>query len=287
MRKPDDGLEEIARLKNDGCMIVATVFSKEDAKKALDAGADMCMFKPLYFDDVESAAESILKGDRGDANTTFLPDSDRIIDRIFMDSIDLIIPDIDTEAGIVSCGGSEEEYKNTLGAFYKEGVLGIGRLNDMAQRGDMQEYSEVMHKIGGEALKIGAFSLTELAGRLEEASVAGDVEKVRVMNANLTALYRDVLRAVRPLIQCCFVSDKQGIVNGDAESIAGDMLNAIEKSDIDGIETASNMMMDVTMEDDGCSALLKNACTLATVDFEYEAAAEKLREYLNRDIGGH
>jgi signal transduction histidine kinase/CheY-like chemotaxis protein len=111
-------------------------------------------------------------------------------------SVDIKIDGVDTARGIAMTGGSEESYRNVLGAFHKD-IL--DRLSLFAFPPDAEKlplFTAHAHALKSAAATIGAAEVSKIAAELEIAGKAEDLPRIGEL---LPGFYRDLKKMAEQL----------------------------------------------------------------------------------------
>ncbi|MDR3301975.1 MAG: response regulator [Spirochaetaceae bacterium] len=110
------------------------------------------------------------------------------------------IPGVDTAAGIEMLGGSEEVYRDVLGAFCEDVTERLPTLSHVPDSKGLPLFITMAHAIKGAAANISAKAMSQKAARLEQAGKNGDIAAIRLeipdFIADLTTLSGDIERAL-------------------------------------------------------------------------------------------
>ena len=104
--------------------------------------------------------------------------------------------DIDTKAGLLYAGSSEEFYKEILGDFAKDFAEKSGELNECFDNKDWENYGILVHALKSTAKMIGAMDLSEEAKKLELAAKDGDVLLIEAGHSGLMSRYAKLCASV-------------------------------------------------------------------------------------------
>ena len=104
--------------------------------------------------------------------------------------------DIDTNAGLLYAGSSEDFYKEILGDFVKDFAEKSGGINECFDNKDWKNYGILVHALKSSAKMIGAMDLSEEARKLEFAAKDGDVLLIEADHSGLMSRYAKLCAAV-------------------------------------------------------------------------------------------
>ena len=102
---------------------------------------------------------------------------------------------LDQEVGLEYCAGDEEIYREVI-----EGYLEEDRREELAKAFDAEDlpnYRVNAHAIKSTSLTIGATELSAKAKALEYAAADGDLAFIKENNAELVAMYSDILDKIK------------------------------------------------------------------------------------------
>lgn len=122
-----------------------------------------------------------------------------------------ILKDLDVEAGIRNCGGSQGDYLQVLEVVARHGTKRVEKLENMIQNEDFENYTIDVHALKSTAANIGAMQLSKLAYSQEMAGKAKQYDVVRQNNRSLLYLYVTVLAEIGLL-------RSEGILQGENDS---------------------------------------------------------------------
>ena len=104
--------------------------------------------------------------------------------------------DIDTKAGLLYAGSSEDFYKEILGDFAKDFADKSGEINECFDNKDWENYGVHVHALKSTAKMIGAMDLSKEAKKLEFAAKDGDVMLIEADHSDLMEHYAKLCAAV-------------------------------------------------------------------------------------------
>lgn len=109
---------------------------------------------------------------------------------------ELTINDLDTEKGILYCGG-KEGYLKVLKAYSRSGEENRTQVERLYKEQDWDNYTIMVHGIKSSMLSIGATKLSELAKQLELAGKKGNLAYILAHHGAMVAEYKRVMKALR------------------------------------------------------------------------------------------
>lgn len=113
-----------------------------------------------------------------------------------MERMKEILKDLDVEAGVRNCGGSQEDYLEVLEVVSRHGSKRVEKLENMIQNEDFENYTIDVHALKSTAANIGAMQLSKLAYNQEMAGKAKQYDIVRQNSRSLLYLYVTVLAEI-------------------------------------------------------------------------------------------
>lgn len=200
---------------------------------------------------------------------------------------------LDTTEGLLYTGNDSEIYSDILALFVKESAEKIKHITCLCELGDWKSYIVEVHALKSAAKNIGADSLSEFAKELEFAGKSNSFNFIKEKNSTFTDLYSSVSKEVSRYLSMSSkllsgTGEKSEILPEiDKEKLARYAAGAIRAcGNFDGDEISKNLNMLFRHSFGGVN--LKNeldkAATFAD-EFEYESAADEIKEFLRR-IGG-
>ena len=123
-----------------------------------------------------------------------------------------ILKNLDVEAGIRNCGGTEQDYLQVLEVVAKHGDKRIEKLEDMIRHEDYENYTIDVHALKSTAANIGAMGLSKIAYDQEMAGKAKQYDVVRKNSRSLLYTYVSVLAEIDQL-------KREGILGGEAANL--------------------------------------------------------------------
>jgi signal transduction histidine kinase/DNA-binding NarL/FixJ family response regulator/HPt (histidine-containing phosphotransfer) domain-containing protein len=119
---------------------------------------------------------------------------------------------------------SMEDYLDLLDMFYTDGLRKIKYIEELAKKEDISNYKIEVHGLKSAAANVGAFDISEMAKRHEDAAKEMDVEYIRSHYAELLAEYQALLSEIESVLK-----KKQ---HGSFEKKESADLTVIEESDM-------------------------------------------------------
>jgi HPt (histidine-containing phosphotransfer) domain-containing protein len=119
---------------------------------------------------------------------------------------------------------SMEDYLDLLDMFYTDGLRKIKYIEELAKKEDISNYKIEVHGLKSAAANVGAFDISEMAKRHEEAAKEMDVEYIRSHYAELLEEYQALLSEIESVLK-----KKQ---HGSFEKKESADLTVIEESDM-------------------------------------------------------
>lgn len=103
---------------------------------------------------------------------------------------------IDTEQGLMYCGGEMEDYLEILQIYYESGLQKKEEIKELYAAEDWKEYTVLVHALKSTSQSIGANKLYEMAKAQELAGKEGQIETLAVGEDPLMQEYEAVLNEI-------------------------------------------------------------------------------------------
>lgn len=197
---------------------------------------------------------------------------------------------LDTTEGLLYTGDDFETYRDILSLFVKESDKKRSFLTRLCELGDWKNYTIAVHALKSAAKNIGADSLSELAKELEFAGKSGNYTFIKEKNSVLTELISSVSEEAEKYLRnnsADTAESKKLMPEIDKEKLAkhaAGIIRACGNFDGDEIEKNLNILFRHSFGGVNLNNVLEKASAFAA-EFEYEAAADEIKEFL-RKIGG-
>lgn len=107
---------------------------------------------------------------------------------------------VDRQCGLAQNDGSEAMYREALTGFWKQGAKNLYHAQEALSKKEWGEYAKLLQVISETAEKIGAVTLAKEADRLCVAGKEERIEEVTADKGEVLQLYKEVLKAVRYLL---------------------------------------------------------------------------------------
>ena len=187
------------------------------------------------------------------------------------------IGDINIKTGLSRVSGMEDIYHNALGLFHKKIRQECGAMAEFLEKGDLQNFTIMVHTIKSTLASIGAMRLSDMALALETASQNGDAgfcaEHFPDLQEKLLNLYEEL----SPI----FPEEKTRIKKpGNAAHLRENLDKALVAAAEDFSEDAgAEAINNILAYDYGepINALLEKAAA-AFEDFDFDSAAENIKK---------
>jgi CheY-like chemotaxis protein len=108
----------------------------------------------------------------------------------------LILENINTETGMMYCGGMMEFYIEILQTYYTTGCEKITLMKEAFEKKDWENYRVLVHALKSTSLSIGAEQLSEWAKALEMAAKEGNADYIEEHHGETMQLYEDVMKTI-------------------------------------------------------------------------------------------
>jgi signal transduction histidine kinase/CheY-like chemotaxis protein len=93
-----------------------------------------------------------------------------------------------------------EDYLHFLDIFYMDGLKKARLMDELAKKKDFKEYKIHVHGLKSASANIGAFYLSDMAKKLEEAAAAGDEAYIRENHAGMMKSYIRLLNDIKEVL---------------------------------------------------------------------------------------
>ncbi|MGL5259380.1 MAG: PAS domain-containing protein [Lachnospiraceae bacterium] len=117
-----------------------------------------------------------------------------------IDTLEYVISGVDTEKGIASVGGRKEDYLNILSSYYTDGMIKRSSLEQSFQKKDLLSFRTEVHSLKSTSATIGAQELSNIAAKLEMASINLDFSFIEGYLTTFLSMLDDILDEIAPLI---------------------------------------------------------------------------------------
>ena len=162
----------------------------------LENGFNDFLAKPIDIVRLNSLLEKWLPKERRKTITM----SSKLEDKMEVNAIRSAAPDIEgieIAKGLLSSGGSINQYIDTLAVFHSDGVAKIKELGKCLDEGDMSLYSIHMHALKSAAAYIGATKISYAAKMLEHASESADLEYIKTNHDVFVTDLQSLLHSIK------------------------------------------------------------------------------------------
>jgi CheY-like chemotaxis protein/HPt (histidine-containing phosphotransfer) domain-containing protein len=189
-----DGFEAAAAIRAMGLtalpiLAMTANAMEEDRQRALQAGMDGYLAKPIDVDELVSALQRLTG--RGDAERTDPPAGTR--------APPLLLPGIDLKATLPRFGGSFAGFAAVFRRFESSQGSVVIEVRELLAQGDRGRAGQLVHRLRGVAANLGATEVASLALALEGALRSEDEAALALRLARLEAAMAVVLDAAREL----------------------------------------------------------------------------------------
>jgi signal transduction histidine kinase/CheY-like chemotaxis protein len=114
---------------------------------------------------------------------------------------DLVISNIDVQAGVRNTGGSFSSYLRVLRIFYNDAEERFARIKNAAAEGDAKLYTTMVHALKSAARSVGATEFGDFAEALEAAGRARDIPIIRRRTDELLNQLRALLANIKDFLE--------------------------------------------------------------------------------------
>lgn len=147
------------------------------------------------------------------------------------------IADLDV-AGAIKLLGGPKLFMNILKEYYKAIPAKIAAINEYHSNKDWPAYTIEVHALKSSSKQIGAVELSQMAGELEKAGNARDIEFINTYTASTVMKYMEYQWALAPLFE---VKESEEVPKDTADvdvvkQFLDDMLYAIDDLDMDRMD---------------------------------------------------
>ena len=197
---------------------------------------------------------------------------------------DIIIPDIDVEAGLELCGNSTDAYLAVLKTFMETAEESIERIERFSRERNYKDYVTEVHGLKSSALAIGATGLSEMARQLEMAGREEDYKQISYETPTLIAKYTEIAENIKPFVEGEpseheNESDKPLIERSFMKSGLEEALEAIDDLDSPEVIRILDSILEYRLPRNDIREEIEN-CRRYTDNFAYEKAEAGIRHIL-------
>jgi len=151
----------------------------------------------------------------------------------------LEIEGIDINKGIKRLGGRVESYKNTLKIFLKDGQTKTGEIKACLETEDLPLFTTYVHALKSASANIGADTLSETAGLLEEAGNRKDLSFIKEHIASFLVSLESVLLGIETALAVPETDEKHEAVDVSLlNTKLSKLLEAIDSGNLRNIKEA-------------------------------------------------
>jgi HPt (histidine-containing phosphotransfer) domain-containing protein len=138
---------------------------------------------------------------------------------------------------------SMDDYLHFLDIFYMDGVRKIKLIDDLKNKKEYSEYKIQVHGLKSAAANIGAFYLSDMAKKLEEAAAAGDEAYINQNHRSMLDSYKRLLTDIKAALKKkhygSFDEDSQADNAGDESENKPENKQDIDYTSLKGKLTAA------------------------------------------------
>jgi signal transduction histidine kinase len=191
---------------------------------------------------------------------------------------DLVISDIDVQAGISNTGGSLSSYLRVLRIFYNDAEERIASLKNAAAEGDAKLYTTMVHALKSASRSIGAAAFGDFAEVLEAAGRTRDIPAIRRRTGELLNQLRALLANIKDFLKRHTLEVETSAATLSKEQLENLMraLSGMKVSELDSLIAEYKALP--------ISRAAQNALESIEEDillFEYEKAASEINRMIN------
>ena len=204
--------------------------SKGIQEKFLDAGMSDYIEKPVKSPTIIAKIKQWLPPEK-------VHDTDAVFDDENQEDIPDAIGDLDIRTAS-ELFGSWRVYFIVLEAYYKSIEKKAAVIEEAMQQENWERYTVEVHGLRGISEQIGAKQLADMAGELEDAGDAGDIDFIKGHTASLIEKYRGYISVLEPFFpKEESPKEKEKVPDGKLEDSFQKMKEAIDNLDIRQLES--------------------------------------------------
>ena len=178
---------------------------------------------------------------------------------------------VDVNKGIMSTGGSIENYLETLEVFYEDGLNKIRELTESLDAGNINFYTIQIHALKSASASIGAIELSNAAKDLEMAGKQKDIKYIEKHNSVFISDLKSLLGGINSVLPARKESIKEKSVSVDRESLnlkLNELKNALEEFDAGKMHKTIEDIMKYDLADETSAAIrnISNNILIAEYD---------------------
>ena len=193
-----DGIEAVRlirqeeRLRDLPVIAMTANVMAQDIQRCYDAGMNDHLGKPI---DVEELFDKLGRWIDPSRPRKAAPRQESPKVAVGLDELPAALPGIDTAAGLRCCGGNASLYRKILFGFQRNQGDAIEAIGTALGAGDLPTAARLAHTLKGLAASIGAATVSDLAGRVEERTRLGNAALEDVL-PKLQAALREALDGI-------------------------------------------------------------------------------------------
>ncbi|MDE5859764.1 MAG: response regulator, partial [Oscillospiraceae bacterium] len=195
---------------------------------------------------------------------------------------EILIPDVDVEAGLNLCGNSTDAYLAVLKTFMETAEESIERIERFSLERNYKDYVTEVHGLKSSALAIGANGLSEMARQLEMAGREENYKQIMYDTPTLIAKYTEVAENIKPFTEVEKSENGGEKPPVDMTFMRTSLEEALEAIDnLDSPETLRilDSLLEYSFPSEDIYSELEN-CRRYTDNFAYEKAEAGIRHIL-------
>lgn len=121
-----------------------------------------------------------------------------VVKEDYFEAIRTRLPELDYQAGLITCAGNQEFYLELLKDFTELPIK--EELTMLLKEGDSKNYCIRVHGFKNNAYTVGARKIGDLAYELEKLTKASDLDKVPQLQSHMFELYDSVCTRYQEVI---------------------------------------------------------------------------------------
>ena len=192
-----DGMETTKKIREHGYKntIVALTANAVAGQKELFLrnGFDNFISKPI---DIRQMNEILNKYVRKKDHTVDIQNEKSIKHESSLEILEIKIPGVNTQVGLVLYGGNKKIYLTILRSFATNALNTVNKLRNITAE-TLNEYSLNVHSLKGICAGIGAETVRDAAAKLEAASKAGNIDEILAENKYMVAAADNLVSEIK------------------------------------------------------------------------------------------
>ncbi len=197
-----------------------------------------------------------------------------------------------THSGIAYCRGDMQFYEELLVKFGQDAEKKATDINSFYEKGDFDNYHILVHALKSVSKMVGAYALSDMAKKLEEASKDGNTAFIKEHHEELLMQYRNMAQCIREVFELQqdipeLPDIKEGVEMSKEELLVKlkELKESLNTYEADKAESQLQGMSQGLYQGVAVAELLRDAGQ-DIEDFEFSAASEKVEALMERLEGG-